>query len=98
MIRTTLACIALAGLCAGCSKQATATPEKASQAATPPAAAPAAGDDPPPEIEPSDEPIVPAMEDDVSAGVASPPPGPRSPGDPPADDPEAEESEHGDYE
>jgi hypothetical protein len=87
MIRTTLACIALAGLCAGCSKQATATPEKSSQAATSPAAA-SPGDEPPPEIEPSDEPVVPAMENDESAGVK----------DPPADDPEAEESEHGDYE
>ncbi len=85
MIRTSLACIALAGLLAGCSKQATATPEKTGQAAVPPAVP---GDDPPPEIEPSDEPVVPAMENDESAGVK----------DPPADDPEAEESEHGDYE
>jgi hypothetical protein len=87
MIRTTLACIVLAGSLGGCSKQATAIPEKTSQAATPPPA-PAATDDSPPEIEPSDEPVVPAMENDESAGVK----------DPPSDDPEAEESEHGDYE
>lgn len=88
MIRTTLACIALAGLLAGCSKQATAIPEKTSQAATPSGAASAPPDDSPPEIEPSDDPVVPAMENDESAGVK----------DPPADDPEAEDSEHGDYE
>jgi hypothetical protein len=87
MIRTRLARFALAGLLAGCSKHATATPEKTSQVATPPPAE-AASDDAPPEIEPSDEPVVPAMENDESAGVK----------DPPADDPEAEESEHGDYE
>jgi hypothetical protein len=79
-----------AGCVVGCSKQATATPDKTTSAAAPAAAAPA--DDPPPNIEPPDEPADPVIENDESAGVKDPP------ADDSKDDPEAEESDQGDYE
>jgi hypothetical protein len=92
MFRLLAGCVVAGSLVvAGCSKHATATPEKAAQAGAAPAAS-APDDDPPPEIELTDEPPDPVIENDESAGVKDPP------ADDSKDEHESEESDQGDYE